>query len=158
MSDEVCYRQMERGQEPVVFSLIQRVFDACVAPHYSPSGVARFYAQVSETSLREKAEDPVGGVFVAAKGAVLVGMVALARGHHIALLFVAPEYQGKGIGRALVALAAERCREIDRHGKTMTVNASPNSVPFYEKADFVPASGERDDNGLRFTPMTKPMS
>ena len=57
----------------------------------------------------------------------IVGVIELKQGRHVAMLFVAPEKQMKGIGRKLLSSAL-------RYAKvgTVTVSASLPSVPAYK--------------------------
>ena len=91
-------------------------------------------------------------LFCAYQGKKVVGMLALKNMAHISLFFVKKEFQGKGIGRELLAACIAYCKE---HGVSdLTVNAAPTGLPFYLANGFEALAGERFEGGLRFTPMT----
>ena len=79
-------------------------------------------------------------------------MLVLKNMAHISLFFVKKEFQGKGIGRELLAACIAYCKE---HGVSdLTVNAAPTGMSFYLANGFEALAGERFEGGLRFTPMT----
>lgn len=73
-----------------------------------------------------------GDVLVAEVGEDIVGFAALA-GSELDGLFVEPRWWRHGIGAALVERAAHEAR---RRGLSLTVVASPESRPFYERCGF----------------------
>jgi len=77
-----------------------------------------------------------GRVTVALVGCTLVGFSVFApETGELASLYVAPEVAGQGIGAALLELVIDTAREhkLDK----VTLNASRNAKPFYEKHGFV---------------------
>jgi len=76
------------------------------------------------------------------------GVIELKEGRHVAMLFVDPESQNKGIGSELFS-------EVMAYARTeiITVSASLNSVSAYLKYGFV-CTGEPDEkSGLKYQPM-----
>ena len=71
---------------------------------------------------------------------------------HISLFFVKKEFQGRGIGKELLAKCMAYCREQGIHD--VTVNAAPTGISFYLANGFEALARERFEGGLRFTPMT----
>lgn len=73
------------------------------------------------------------GVFVADAGGAVAGFVAVEAGPppEISHLWVDPEWQGMGVGRALVDRAVRFGRR--RGWRAFRIEADPNAVPFYEK-------------------------
>ena len=68
---------------------------------------------------------------------------------HIALLFVLPEMQSRGVGRALLKAA-------DTQLRVETVNASANSVSAYMRYGFMPCGAEQTSpDGIRYVPMQR---
>lgn len=91
-------------------------------------------------------------LFCAYQGEKVVGMLVLKNTAHISLFFVKKEFQGKGIGRELLAACIAYCKE---HGVSdLTVNAAPTGLSFYLANGFKASAGECFEGGLRFTPMT----
>ncbi|WP_409526024.1 GNAT family N-acetyltransferase [Nitrincola sp. MINF-07-Sa-05] len=86
----------------------------------------------------------------------LEGVVELKEGRHIAMLFVAPEHQKKGVGKKLLLSALDYAK-VD----TVTVRASLSSVPAYKKYGFECSGATGESAGLIYQPMeielNKPM-
>lgn len=79
-------------------------------------------------------------VFVATEGDQPVGVVALeaTAEPEIAHLWVAPESQGRGVGRRLLTHAVETARS--RGWASLRIESDPNAVPFYESVGAVQVS------------------
>lgn len=72
----------------------------------------------------------------AAAGGQIVGVVLVKDFWNLCSLFVAPEWQGRGVGRALLEAASQACA--GRSPKSaLFLNAAPNAVGFYERLGFV---------------------
>ena len=67
---------------------------------------------------------------------------------HLALLFVQGAYHGRGIGTRLFQRMAE-----DFSGRSLTVNAAPSAVGFYERLGFRATAEEQTVHGISFVPM-----
>ena len=80
------------------------------------------------------------------------GAVCVFAHRHLRHLFVAPKYQGSGIGRQLWAAARDAALVAGNPGE-FTVNASLNAVPVYQRFGFASVGGLQQDNGLIFQPM-----
>jgi predicted N-acetyltransferase YhbS len=78
----------------------------------------------------------------------VVGVAELMGGRHVATLFVAPGWQGKGVGRALMQEMLE-CARAD----VVTVRASLGSVPAYERYGFEVTGEVGEQRGLVYQPM-----
>ena len=130
--------------------LARRAFDMAVAPHYSSEGVATFHAYASEAALRTRDADGHLTVVAVVAGDI-VGMAQVKAGTHLAMLFVLPEAQRRGIGRRLV----EFLLTMSGPGE-LTVNASPNAEPAYLRFGFRRMSEEQVKDGIRFIPMQRP--
>jgi len=72
---------------------------------------------------------------VAESDGVLVGVVLVKEFWNLCSLFVAPEHQGRGLGRRLVLEAIAACREGSRE-QAIYLNAAPNAVAFYVALGF----------------------
>ncbi|GAB2587814.1 hypothetical protein GCM10027034_20300 [Ramlibacter solisilvae] len=67
----------------------------------------------------------------------IVGVVLVKDFWNLCSLFVEPGYQGRGVGRALVLAAVEKCR--GRHERNaLWLNAAANAVSFYARLGFLP--------------------
>ncbi len=82
----------------------------------------------------------------------MAGVVALRNNRHLYHLFVAPEFQGRGLGRQLWSHAREFALGTGNPGE-FTVNASRNAVVVYERFGFAPVGPEVQQHGVAFVPM-----
>lgn len=143
---------MRSEEASKVSKLVDIVFDRYVAQEYSAEGIASFrsYNEPQEMIKRSK-----NGHFmlVAVKGEEVIGCIEIRNNQHISMLFVAPDYQGKGIGRQLWSRALEMSQAADNSAREFTVYSSPYAVSIYEKLGFRKTSSEQVRSGLRFTPM-----
>lgn len=80
------------------------------------------------------------------------GAVAVLEHRHLRHLFVAPKFQGRGIGRQLWRAACGAATAAGNPGE-FTVNASLNAVPVYQRFGFESFGGPQQNNGLIFQPM-----
>jgi GNAT superfamily N-acetyltransferase len=132
--------------------LVERVFHDNVAQLFSDEGVKEFmkYCTVDEMTKRME----LGAVSMAARSAGrMVGLAHVVDLSHIAWFFVDTALHGKGVGRSLFDAALTAVRERNPNLKRLTVNASPNSIGFYERLGFEPTGKETMKNGIRFLPM-----
>ena len=145
---------MRDGEEQDVCDLVRRVFDLSVAPLYTEKGQRSFkeYADPEELSHRVHTDH---FVLLALADNDTVGMIEVRRYRHVSLLFVQPEFQGKGVGGELLGISAGLCRQADPQLREMTVNSSPNAQRAYERMGFAPTGGEQNIKGVRFIPMKK---
>ena len=58
------------------------------------------------------------------------------------------DLQGKGIGKELMSVIVN-----DNENSYITVNSLRYGVPIYEKLGFVKMEEEKEQDGLKFTPM-----
>ncbi|HPQ44731.1 MAG TPA: GNAT family N-acetyltransferase [Syntrophales bacterium] len=146
---------MHEGEEQQTYGLIVRVFHEYVAPFYSENGVSKFLGILSPTRLSEMNNGNNSFVIVAKDQSRIIGMLSVINDSHIALLFVDPLYQGKGIGKNLIDEAIKNCLNRNPALSAVTVSSSPNAKAFYEEAGFEVLRDEIDEEGMRFTPMQK---
>jgi predicted GNAT family N-acyltransferase len=146
-------RPIKSGEEFHVYDLILNVFHKSVAPTYSDEGIDTFTKMLTPSFLAEKS----GGhfTFVTDIKNRIVGTMTVLKMNHIALLFVDSDFQGRGIGTELIKSGIDICLMEHPDLKSLTVSSSPNSKSFYNNAGFETTGDERDENGMRFTPMEK---
>ncbi|MBM3187116.1 MAG: GNAT family N-acetyltransferase [Chloroflexi bacterium] len=152
---ELTLREMGVGEERLVCGLVARVFRDAVAPLFTDEGVHEFLRYASAAALRQRVAEGTSRVWLALDGREMLGMIEWRAHGHISLLFVDREHQRQGIGRALLRRALADALRADRSLETLTVNASPNAVPAYERLGFTATEPERMANGIRFVPMAK---
>jgi GNAT superfamily N-acetyltransferase len=150
----LIFRTMRDGEEGDVCHLIYRSFDHSVAPSCTKKGQRNFrkYADPEETARRAHSGH---FILLALSGDDIVGMIEMRNWRHVSLLFVDPEFQGKGIGGKLLEKAVETCRLTDPALGSVTVNSSPNALRAYERMGFAAIGREQDINGVRSVPMEK---
>ncbi|WP_320176048.1 GNAT family N-acetyltransferase [Maridesulfovibrio sp.] len=150
MKSSIHYDQLQPGEEGRASKLIFKVFDENVAPCFTEEGCSEFKSYATPEALRER----VGYgsfIFAARDGEELVGVAEIRSFKHLCLLFVDLAQQGKGIGKELIQMVADRCREAGN--SELTVNSSLNSRTFYERFGFIAQDEEQLKNGIRFVPM-----
>ncbi len=140
-------RRMRDDDVDDVIRITLAAFSDAVASSLSEKGVTTFEALVSRAELLGRSrQDNLMLVFEDESG--IVGYIELKEGRHVAMLFVEPQRQRRGIGKALIAAALEH-RRVDK----VTVRASHNSVPSYEKSGFVVTGPPGELHGLKYVPM-----
>lgn len=149
----IHYRMFRPHDEPAVCHLIASVFMEHIAPLYEPEGITEFlqYASVHET-MRRLHHDHV--MLLAEHHDRIVGVVELRDHDHISLLFVDSAYQRQGIAHELVKQGLSLCLQQRPDLKALTVFASPNAVPAYERFGFHVTQPEQTRNGIRYVPMS----
>jgi len=82
----------------------------------------------------------------------MAGVVALRDGRHLQHLFVASQYQRRGVARALWNDARTRVQAV---GKVdgITVNSSLAALPVYLKFGFLPTGPRIEKDGVAYVPM-----
>ena len=140
-------RKIERQDLARVSSICMKAFMHSVAPELSNEGIDTFreIAATDSFSKRIKGDNTVL-VFEAA--GMVQGVIELKEGRHVAMLFVHPESQNKGIGRELISEVLTYAR-VD----IITVSASLNSVPVYLKYGFTCVGDADEKSGLKYQPM-----
>lgn len=131
------------------------VFMQFEAPVYSPEGVETFRRDIVENPVFiEKCRTGACPIYAAFDGDKMVGIIGMRSNKtHINLVFTRQEYHRQGIATAIFHyLLADRLAE-DPLLKEITLNSSPYGKPFYLHIGFIPLSEEREDDGIRYTPM-----
>lgn len=140
-------RQLEQKDLVTVSALCIDAFSMAVAPSLSHEGVETFKSIASVDSFLDRMSKD-NTILVYEKNGSVIGVVELKEGRHVAMLFVAPDCQKRGVGRELFSAILPFARV-----ETVTVSASLNSVPAYLKYGFT-CSGDPDEkSGLAFQPM-----
>ena len=149
-------RLLRENEYEAAKALVGRVFDAYIAPDYSPEGINSFYTFLNAVGTESHAGKTPLQLFGYFMRNTLAGVIGTRECAHICLLYVAPEYQRKGIARAL--FQAVRQDAVAAEAEYITVNASPYGRIAYERLGFVATGPEEECNGIRFTPMRCPLN
>ena len=132
-------------------ALARESFHAAVAPLFTEEGIRTFLGFASDEAVLKRSRENCL-TMIACEGERIVGMMQLREGTHLAMLFVRPGHERKGIGRALVDAAMSRCAT-----PVLTVKSSPNAVGAYVRFGFSPKSAEEVVEGIRVVPMARMM-
>ena len=132
-----------------VSALCLDAFMVAVAPTLSAQGVETFVKVVAVQAFFDRMEGDNLMLVCVADGAI-TGLIELKEERHVAMLFVAPGWQRRGIGKRLMSAALEQAR-----GEAVIVNASLSSVTAYESYGFTLAGGVGEFAGLVYQPMEK---
>lgn len=124
-------------------------FTLAVAPSLSAQGVEAFAKVAAQQAFAERMMGDNLMLVCVAEGA-LTGLIELKEGRHVAMLFVAPDWQRRGVGQRLMNAALEHAR-----ADVVTVRASLGSVAAYERYGFALAGDVGEFAGLVYQPMEK---
>ena len=137
-------KQLLNNEKDKALLFTKRVYIECEDESYSEQGIETFCNFVNNKKITKSFK-----VYGAFEDNVLKGIIATdKRKRHINLFFVDKSSQAKGIGKKLMAIGIE-----NNENSFITVNSSRYAVPIYEKLGFVKMEEEKEQDGLKFTPM-----
>lgn len=145
----MAVRKLTADDLQVVSDLCLDAFTESVAPSLSEQGIATFssIAQAKSFASRMTADNMM---LVYEESGRIKGIIELKEGRHIAMLFIAPDCQQQGIGKALVTAIMDYVRE-----DVVTVSASLTSVNAYLRYGFEISAQIAESAGLVYQPMQK---
>ena len=139
---EVKHLLNNEKNEALLFA--KRVYIESKDESYSEQGIATFCKFIDNKKITKSFK-----VYGAFEDNVLKGIIATdRRKRHISLFFVDKVSQGKGIGKKLMSIVID-----DNENSFITVNSSRYAVPIYKKIGFIKTEEEKEQDGLKFTPM-----
>lgn len=115
-------------------------------------GAEPFLASVSVQAERQYLSSSNFLFYVAREDTKLAGFVALRDNSHLFHLFVAKQYQGKGLSKKLWNIVKLQAVKTGNQG-FFTVNASLNAIPAYQKFGFITKGGVQRTHGIAFQAM-----
>ena len=137
-------KQLLNNEKDKAVLFAKKVYIECKDESYSEQGIETFCNFVDNKEITKSFK-----VYGAFEDNVLKGLVATdSQKKHICLFFVDKISQGKGIGKKLMSIVID-----DNENSFITVNSSRYAVPIYEKLGFVKMEEEKEQDGLKFTPM-----
>jgi len=153
----VRIREAHEADLPNVSRIVLGAFERHVERLYPEEGRRRFraFAAVDRIAERVAADSIVLVAETRASADRIVGMIETRDGPHVVLFFVDPEFEGRGVGRALMAAAIESRAPRAGPSRWLTVNSSPNAVPIYERLGFAPMGPRTEREGILFVPMRR---
>ena len=137
-------RQLLNNKKDEALLFVKRVYIESKEESYSEQGIETFCNFVDNKKITKSFK-----VYGAFEDNILKGVIATdRRKRHINLFFVDKSSQGKGIGKELMNIVVN-----NNENSYITVNSSRYGVPIYEKLGFVKTEEEKEQDGLKFTPM-----
>ena len=137
-------KQLLNNEKDEALLFTKKVYIECKDESYSEQGIETFCSFVDNKKITKSFK-----VYGAFEDNVLKGIIATdRRKRHISLFFVDKVSQGKGIGKKLMSIVID-----DNENSFITVNSSRYAVPIYKKIGFIKTEEEKEQDGLKFTPM-----
>ena len=137
-------KQLLNNEKDEALLFAKRVFIESEDDSYTKKGIETFCNFVDNKKITKSFK-----VYGAFEDNVLKGLIATdRRKKHISLFFVDKDSQGKGIGKELMKVVIN-----NNENSYITVNSSRYGVLIYEKLGFVRMEEEKEQDGLKFTPM-----
>ena len=137
-------KQLVNNEKSEALLFAKRIFIESEDESYSKEGIETFCNFVDNKKITKSFK-----VYGAFEDNILKGLIATdRRKRHINLFFVGKDSQGKGIGKKLMNIV-----ENNNENLYITVNSSRYGVPIYEKIGFIKIEEEKEQDGLKFTPM-----
>ena len=137
-------RQLLNNKKDEALLFVKRVYIESKDESYSEQGIETFCNFVDNKKITKSFK-----VYGAFENNILKGIIATdRRKRHINLYFVDKVSQGKGIGKELMQVVVN-----NNENSYITVNSSRYGVPIYEKLGFTKTEEEKEQEGLKFTPM-----
>lgn len=127
--------------------LCMTAFMDSVAPQLGEEGIATFTRIAAADAFAARiGQDNL--MWLAEVAGQPAGIIELKQGRHVAMLFIAPGLQRRGVGRRLIAEAIAHARS-----GVVTVSASLPSVPAYLGYGFHRTGDIAESAGLIYQPM-----
>ena len=137
-------REIPNNEKDEALLFAKRVYIESKDDSYSEKGIETFYSFVDNKEITKSFK-----IYGAFGDNILKGIIATDRKKkHISLFFVDKGSQGKGIGKELMNVIVN-----DNENSYITVNSSRYGVPIYKKLSFIKMEEEKEQDGLKFTPM-----
>ena len=137
-------KQLLNNEKDEALLFAKRVFIESKDDSYTKKGIETFCNFVDNKKITKSFK-----VYGAFEDNVLKGIIATnSPKKHICLFFVDKVSQGKGIGKKLMSFIID-----DNENSFITVNSSRYAVSIYEKIGFIKTEEEKEQDGLKFTPM-----
>ena len=137
-------KQLLNNEKDEALLFVKRVFIESEDDSYTKKGIETFCNFVDNKKITKSFK-----VYGAFEDNVLKGLIATdSPKKHICLFFVDKVSQGKGIGKKLMSFIID-----DNENSFITVNSSRYAVSIYEKIGFIKTEEEKEQDGLKFTPM-----
>ncbi len=144
-------REATPGDVETISGLVCELSEKFISQELTADGAEHLLASMNPDAIK-KYIDSGYKYHVAEINQQVVGVVGVKDNRHLFHLFVAEQYQRKGIARNLWKTAMETCLSNGNPGE-FTVNSSKYALDVYVKLGFVAQSGPVVKNGVVFIPM-----
>ena len=136
--------QLLNKEKDKALLFVKKVYIESKDESYSEKGIETFCNFVDSKKITKSFK-----VYGAFEDNILKGVIATdKRKRHINLFFVDKSSQAKGIGKKLMSIIID-----DNENSFITVNSSRYAVPIYQNLGFIKTEEEKEQDGLKFTPM-----
>lgn len=149
--ETIAIRRADAGDIPAISRLISDLALRYIAHEFTPDGTARLLSAMSERAI-EGCFQAGYRYHVAQAESSLAGVVATRDDRHLYHLFVADDYQERGLATRLWHVARDACLAAGNPGE-YTVNSSRFAVGFYEKMGFIREADFQEHEGVVSIPM-----
>lgn len=129
-----------------------RVFLKYESKEYGQEGTDSFAEFLTSPELEKLFYAGKYIVYVAVMDGELIGMGSLRSGNHLSLLFVNGEYHRNGVATEIIRMLQDYLLRETEYA-TMTVNAAPYGVPFYEAIGFQSLGDFEETDNITYMPM-----
>lgn len=147
----VRIRPMEDADVTDVAALLESLAREHIIHEFEPRARATFLSKNSESSIRQFVAQGFRYDVAEWKGRI-IGFVGVRDNKHLYHLFVADEFQRRGLGRQLWNSARTQCVAAGNPGP-FTVNSSNNAIGVYERLGFVRTGPTENKDGVLYNPM-----
>ena len=145
----ITIREASENDLSRIENICLQAFMLSIAPNVTDEGIAHFRSIASVEQLDSRRKN--GSILlVCEQQHVICGVIELRNQAHLAMLFVDPVYQKKGVGRALVSEILSYVS-----ASILTVKASLPSVPAYRKYGFECDGPAEESSGLPYQKMIR---
>ena len=151
MSDSIQLREALPEDAPAMAALAQSLLSQLLADPADPA-TADFRASLNEAAVADRLADPDYRHWLALADGQLVGQLSLRGFSHLYHLFIATDWQRRGVGRQLWLRALDSTL-VQAVPAVFTVNAAPAAVPAYERWGFRAVEAPQRQNGIDYVPM-----
>lgn len=144
--ETVTLRRFQKGDEFAVSDVICTTLTISNRKDYSPAFIEENIRSHSPEMIAERAEE--AHFYVAMDGKMIIGCGGITgywgstEESYLISIFVMPDYQGKGVGRKIVA--ALEADEYFRRAWRTEVGSSLTAVSFYRKMGYEFKNGVKD--------------
>lgn len=148
-------RRINENEVDEALKLALEVFMEFEAPDYKPEGVETFkHDIVQNKEFIEKCKKGICPIYGAFDNEKIIGIIGMRSSKtHINLVFTKKEYHRQGVATALFRFLLNDILKENPDLKKITLNSSPYGKDFYLHIGFIPLSEEKEQDGIRYTPM-----